>query len=185
MPVTKKVQELVDVVTRYRQALLDEVSALSESQLDYKPGDDQWSINDILHHLALTDEANLKLTLRALKQAEAMNLPGDPTPDESALNCLDGFMGALNNTRAQAPGFVEPQSHLPAQESIARLKASREKMVESIERLAAYDLSQLKYKHPLLGELDMYQWILIAGGHERRHTSQIGRIKAETGFPNN
>jgi hypothetical protein len=185
MPMTKKVRELVDTITGYRQALLGEVSALSQSQLDYKPGDGQWSISDILHHLALTDEANLKLMLRAVKQAEAMNLPEDPTPNESALNCLDGVMGSFNSTKAQAPGFVAPQSHLPAEQSLARLEASRAKMLESIERLAAYDLSQLKYKHPLLGDLDMYQWILIAGGHERRHAAQVGRIKAGTGFPNN
>ena len=180
---TKKVQELVDTISSYRQTLLDEVSALSETQLDYKPGDGEWSISDILHHLALTDDANLKLTFRALKHAEERNLPEDPTPDESALNCLAPHSETIRNTRAQAPEFVAPQSHLPAQDSIARLKASREKMLESIERLGRYDLSQLKYRHPLLGELDMYQWILIAGGHERRHTAQIGRIKAAAGFP--
>ena len=184
MPVTKKVQELVDAISSYRQELLDEVSALSETQLDYKPDDGDWSISDILHHLSLTDEANLKLTFRALRHAEERNLPEDPTPDETALDGLAPFAEPLRN-RVQAPGFVAPQSHLPARESIAKLKVSREKMIESIERLGRYDLSQLKYAHPLLGELNMYQWILIAGGHERRHTAQIGRIKAAAGFPNN
>jgi hypothetical protein len=58
-------------------------------------------------------------------------------------------------------------------------------MLEAVEQLAAYDLTHLKYPHPLLGELDMYQWILIAGGHEGRHIAQIGRIKAAAGFPGN
>src|SRR6185503_3637338 len=113
MPLTKKVQELVDTISGYRQALLDEVSALSETQLDHKPGDGAWSISDILHHLALTDEANLKLTFRALKHAEERRLPEDPTPDETALDSLAPFAETLRNTKAQAPGFVAPQSHLP------------------------------------------------------------------------
>jgi DinB family protein len=185
MPLTKKIQELVDAISNYRQELLGEVSSLNESQLDYKPESDGWSLGIILHHLALTDEANLKLMFRALRHAEERNIPEDPTPDESALNGLERFADVLRTTKAKAPAFVEPQSHLSAEESIARLKASREKMIESIERLGRYDLSQLKYAHPLLGELDMYQWILIAGGHERRHVAQIRRIKAEAGFPAN
>lgn len=185
MPLSKKIQELVDAVSSHRQLLLDSITGLSEAQLDYRPEGSRWSISDILHHLALTDEANAKLTSRMLQQARALSLPLDPTPDESALNSLDGYADALRNTKAQAPEFVEPQSHLPVEESLARLKASREKILESVEHLAQYDLSQLSYRHPLLGNLNMYQWILISGGHERRHAGQIGRIKAEADFPNN
>jgi hypothetical protein len=185
MPLSKKIQELVDSVSSQRQLLLDSISGLSEAQLGYRPGGSQWSISDILHHLALTEEANAKLTSRMLKQAQALNLPPDSTPDESALNCLDGHADAIKNTKAQAPEFVAPQSHLPVEESLARLRASRKNFLESVEQLAQYDLSQLTYPHPILGNLNMYQWILVAGGHERRHTGQIKRIKAEAEFPKN
>jgi hypothetical protein len=184
MALSKKMQELTDAISRSRQALLRHVDGLSDAQLSYKPDDGEWSLNDILHHLALTDEANGKLTSRALKQAQERNVPSDPTPDESVLHCLDAAVASLN-TKAQAPDFVRPQSHLSAPESLARLAASRERMLQSIEQLCVYDLTQLKYPHPVLGELDMYQWILIAGGHEGRHVAQIKRIKAESGFPPN
>jgi hypothetical protein len=183
MALSKKMQELVDAIARTRQSLLKHISGLSDSQLAYKPEDGEWPLNDILHHLALTDDANGKLTSRALKHAEEKNVPSDPTPDESVLRCLDEAMAPLSNTRAQAPDFVRPQSHLSAPESLARLAASRERMLQSIEQLSRYDLTQLKYPHPFLGELDMYQWILIAGGHEGRHVAQIKRIKSEAGFP--
>lgn len=183
MALSTKIQELADAISRIRQSLLNHVSGLNDAQLSYKPEDGEWSLNDILHHLALTDEANGKLTARALRHAQEKNVPPDPTPDESVLHCLDEAVAPLNNTKAQAPDFVRPQAHLSAPESLARLAASREKMLGSIEQLSRYDLTQLKYPHPFLGELDMYQWILIAGGHEGRHIGQIKRIKAETGFP--
>jgi DinB superfamily len=185
MPLSKKVQELVATIARYRQSLLDAVSGLSEAQLAHKPDDEAWSINDILHHLALTDEANAKLAFRALKHATARGVAADPTPDGSVLNCLDGALAPIRNRRAQAPEFVTPHEHLSAAESIARLQASRARMLEAIEQLSGYDLTALKYPHPLLGELDMYQWLLIAGGHEGRHVAQIGRLKAAAGFPPN
>ena len=185
MPLSKKVQELVGAITQYRQALLDAVSELSEAQLAFKPDDGAWAINDILHHLALTDEANAKLAARALKHAGERGLPADPTPDASVLNCLDEALAPIRNTRANAPAFVTPHDHLAAAESIERLKTTRARMLEAVAQLGSYDLTQLKYPHPLLGELDMYQWLLIAGGHEGRHVAQIGRIKAAAGFPNN
>ena len=185
MPLSKKVQELIGAITQSRQALLDSVSGLSEAQLAYQPDDGTWTINDILHHLALTDEANAKLTSRALKHAQERGVGADPTPDESKLNCLDEALAPMRNTRAQAPEFVTPHDHLPADQSLARLNESRARMIEGVERLSDYDLSQLKYPHPILGELDMYQWILIAGGHEGRHVAQIKRIKAAAGFPPN
>ncbi len=184
MPLSKKVQELIDTISNHRQALLDTVSGLSEAQLAFRAGDEAWTINDILHHLALTDEANAKLAARALRHARERNTAPDPTPDQSVLHCLDEALAPIRNTRAQAPEFVTPHDHLASDESIARLRGSRARMLEAIEQLADYDLTGLKYAHPLLGDLDMYQWILIAGGHERRHVAQIGRIKAAADFPN-
>ena len=183
MPASKKIQEIVDAISNHRRAVLDAISGLSETQLGYKPSDSNWSITDVLHHLALTEEANLKLASRMLKQAQALNLPPDPTPDGSEINCLEPFAEKLGSTRAQAPDFVAPQSHLPVEESLARLEASRQRFLEVIEGLGQYDLSLLKYPHPSLGELNMYQWLVIAGGHERRHAAQIERMKAQFDFP--
>ena len=33
--------------------------------------------------------------------------------------------------------------------------------------------------HPILGEINLYQWILSVGGHEQRHTAHIWEIAEE------
>ncbi|HJQ68679.1 MAG TPA: DinB family protein [Blastocatellia bacterium] len=182
MPLSKKVQEIVDSINADRQALLASIEGLSQSQLQYTAADGQWSIEDILHHLAISDEANGKLMGGMLKKAESLNLDPDPSPDGSELHSLDGFADALK-TRAQAPDFVTPRSHLPAEESLARLASSRDRMLGAVDQLGKYDLYQLTYPHPLLGNLNLYQWLIIAGRHEARHAAQIKRIKAEPEFP--
>lgn len=181
MAASKKIQEIIDAVSSDRQSLLDSINGLSDAQLNHRQ-EGRWSISDILHHLALTGEANLKLMSRMLKQAEALALPADPTPDASEVNSLASFADALKN-RVQAPEFVRPHEHAPAEQSLERLEASQKRFVETAERLGQYDLTLLKYPHPLLGELNMYQWLVIAGGHERRHANQINRIKSEPDFP--
>ena len=179
----KKVQELMDHISTERQSLLEATSGLTDAQLDFKPPEAQWSISDILHHLALTDEANAKLAANMLKQATEKNLPPDPTPEDSVLDSLDAFQPKLSGGKFQAPDRVAPRSHLPAAESLARLVASREKINTTLVQLAAYDLSSLTYPHPLLGDLNAYQWLVIAGRHETRHTAQIAKIKKDSGFP--
>ena len=182
MPLSKKVQEIVDLITADRQALLASIEGLSQSQLQHTAADGRWSIEEILHHLALTDEANGKLMGGMLKKAESINLDPDPSPDGSEVHSLDEFEDAVK-TRAQAPDFVTPRSHIPAEESLARLAASRERLIGAVEKLGKYDLYQLTYPHPLLGNLHLYQWLVIAGRHEARHTAQIKKIKAEPEFP--
>jgi hypothetical protein len=182
MQLSRKLQEVVEAVSSDREALTEAVAGLSDNQLDYKPAEGDWSISDLLHHLALSDEANVKLTGVMLKQAEEKKLPPDPSPDESVLGCLDGFTETLG-AKVKAPDRVAPRSHLPAPESLARLSASREQLMKSLAQLAAYDLSLLTWPHPFLGPLNMYQWLMMAGRHERRHTAQIERIKSSPGFP--
>ena len=183
MPLTNKIQELVDSITGSRQALLKHVSNLSEAQLDHRSEEHPWSISDVLHHLALTDEANAKLTSVMLKQARADQLPIDATPDASQLHCLDGVMPGLNERKFKAPERVTPREQLPAAQSLARLEASRARMLENLEELSKYDLSKATYPHPAAGDFNGYQWLLIAGGHESRHVGQIKRIKSQENFP--
>ncbi len=183
MALSRKLQELVGRISHNRETMLHSISELSDEQLNYKSGDDAWSICDIVHHLALTDEANAKLMSNLLKKARAENLPPDPSPDGSEIHSADELFARVAEPKFQAPPFVAPQSHLAVEDSLARLRTSRERMIESIDQLSSFDLNQLTYPHPFAGPLNGHQWILMAGGHEHRHTQQIKRMKARPDFP--
>jgi hypothetical protein len=182
MALTKKLQEIVDQITGERIALLEATKGLSEPQADWRPPGSDWSISDILHHLALTEDANMKLCFMMLKQAQEQSIPPDPSPEASVLDALDGFAGTIQ-TKVKAPERVAPRSQVRAEESLARLSASRERLLEAVDQLARYDLSQLVWPHPFLGRINLYQWLLMAGRHESRHTDQIARIKGDAAFP--
>ena len=57
------------------------------------------------------------------------------------------------------------------------LSDSRARLKLAIDEADGIDLSQMHFPHPVLGRLDMYQWILFVGKHERRHIAQIARVK--------
>src|SRR5262245_50055903 len=183
MPLSNKLQEIVDRTSRQRAKLLESVSGLSEAQLNHKSEDGTWSISDVLHHVALVEEANAKLTSIILKRARADQPPPDSSPDESVINSMDEIFAQMDVSKFQAPDFLQPHPNATVEESLAKLKTSRERMQANLEQLNEFDLSGLKYPHPFAGELNAYQWVLIAGAHEYRHAQQIERMKAAPDFP--
>ena len=112
MPLSMKLQEIVDRITHNREGFIQSIAGLSDAQLNYKAEGDAWSICDITHHLALTDEANAKLMSNLLKRARADNLGPDPSPDTSEVHSADDVFARMAEPKFQAPQFVAPQSHL-------------------------------------------------------------------------
>jgi uncharacterized damage-inducible protein DinB len=183
MALSNKLEELVDRISRQREKLFASISGLSDTQLNHKQSEDTWSISDVLNHVSLVDEANAKLTSNMLKRARAENPPPDPSPEGSELHSLDEIFKVMSVSKFQAPEFVAPHTHSSVEDSLARLKTSRERMLANVEQLNGFDLTGVTYAHPFAGPLNTYQWILIAGAHEHRHAEQIERIKAQPGFP--
>ena len=183
MPLSKKLQELVDRVAHSRDKLLESISGLSDTQLNHKAEEAAWSVSEVLNHVSLVDEANAKLTSNMLKRARADNLPPDPSPEASVIQLMDDMLARMGAQKFQAPEFVAPHAPSTVDESLARLKGSRERMLSNVEQLDGLDLSGLTFPHPFAGPLNTYQWILVAGAHEYRHAEQINRMKSQPGFP--
>ena len=183
MPLSNKIQELVDRISVQRDTLLASVSVLTEAQLNYKQDDKTWSVSDVLNHVSLVDEANAKLTSIMLKRVRAENPPSDPFPEGSELHAVDEILKVMTVSKFQAPEFVAPHAHSSVEDSLARIKNSRDRMLANVEQLDGLDLRKLTHPHPFAGPLNTYQWILIAGAHEHRHAEQIERIKSQPGFP--
>ena len=73
-------------------------------------------------------------------------------------------------------GFV-PSRGLSGQALLDGLSGSRSALLAEVARAAAHDLSRLTFPHPVLGRLDMYQWLLYTAQHELRHLHQIERAR--------
>jgi hypothetical protein len=178
-----KLKEIVDAISRDRRALVSSVEGLGPDQTDFRPLPGSWSIDDVLHHLALAEEASAKLVSFLHERAVKESVGPDPSPGTSVLHAIDERVEGASDQKAQAPDRVKPRSKVEAKAALARLSAARVRILESLEALSAFDGSKLTYRHPFFGELDLYQWLLVGAWHERRHTRQIERIQASSGFP--
>jgi hypothetical protein len=177
MPLPAPVEALWDDLESVRARLLKEIEGLSQAQADWRTGDKDWSIGEIVHHLTLAEVGTGKVTSKVLKDA------GDavkPFPAE-----LKGFMplATPSGGRAEAPPAVWPERGKPLSGLVADMKAARERSRQSIERLGAVDPRPLTFPHPRLGPLDLAQWWMLQAWHDGTHLEQLRGVKAAPGFP--
>lgn len=179
MTLPEPVDKLWHALERVRSEVLQEVEGLSQTQADWKPGADDWSVGEIVHHLTIAEVATGKLTTKLTREAEAA---GALKPFPADLRELRGI--AIDSaSRAEAPPVVWPEAGKPIATLVADMKATRERSRQSIEKLGTVDPRPLVFKHFALGDLDLAQWWQLQANHDATHLRQIRAVKAAPGFP--
>ncbi len=163
-----------------RKKFLNSISGLSEAQWKYKPAPDRWSIAECAEHIALTEQTIFQLVTEKIMKSDAVARPTPPSPE------ADGaIVSAVKNrtTKATAPEFLRPSGRYPTREAlISDFNTSRDRTIAYVQKTQE-DLRGHLSEHPLLKQLDAYQWILLLSAHSERHTAQIEEVKASPGFP--
>lgn len=168
--------EIFAHIDEVRSALVSRIRELDEAQLD-KRSDKGWSAVELAEHLSMTEKSLTGVVERLLKKSEELNVPASadgkidpPVKFTSAVRRLD------NGFKAEAPERIRPQGGVSIDESLGNLEATREHIKSLRPRMAAFDLSQAKFPHPNMKELDLYQWLVFIAEHEARHLAQLENI---------
>lgn len=173
-----RVQETLEYLDAQRAALRDAVELVPAAQRQRQPGPDRWSVAQVLQHLMLIETGIGKLVAKLVNKAKADGL-GPEIETSSILNTNEAAKIGDRTTRVTAPEFVRPQSGVDAVSAWSALEQTREILRAAVIAGDGLALSQLIYPHPVLGPINLYQWILFVGSHEARHTTQIREIADE------
>jgi hypothetical protein len=171
-----RLEEIVKDIEAARSELITMVSDLDESATGARAAPGQWSIGEIMHHLVLMENLVTTLLEKQIPRARDRGIGAD-TNSESVVHSLDWYQIEKVVDKLTAPQSVVPAAGLTRGELLSLLSDSRAKLLRAISEADGIDLSQMHFPHPVLGRLDMYQWILFVGKHERRHIAQIARVK--------
>jgi DinB superfamily len=165
---------------RAQAQFMTAVSNLSESQANFRPDENQWTIAEIVEHVSIVNDGFLRLTHKLLKEAEST-----PRPPRDDLNLGHTSLDENGQQQGpfQAPERVRPRGDARIEDSLAKMRVSLDGLAEIRLRLEAVDLSEQMFPHPFLGPINAYQWMVLLGEHEDRHRDQIDRLKAAAGYP--
>jgi len=177
MPLPPPLETLWNEMQSVRAGILKEVEGCSQAQADWRPGDADWSVGEIIHHLMLAEVGTGKLTSKLLKDAGSG--AGVYPADLRALRPLP----ALPSGPLEAPLATCPERGHPIGPLLADFKAARERTRQSLERMGAVDFRRLTWTHAAFGEMDLSQWWQLQGWHDADHLQQLRTLKVTPGFP--
>lgn len=135
-----------------------------------KPAPDQWSIVEIVEHLAASEA----FLLDRLRHASPSAVSHADPAREARLESL-----ALNRERKiDAPQPVLPTGDCATlAEAVERLRAVRVETIEFVENFSG-DLRSSLVEHPLITRpLNCYEMLLLIALHTIRHAAQINAIR--------
>ena len=151
---------------------------LTPAQLQYRPGVSRWSVPENLEHITIVEQHILAGLTRTLQK----------TPDPAKKPAMTDEQLLANFGRVvqplTAPERLLPTSRWPVANLLNEFDAARRRTIEFATTAA--DTKELRHyfmQHPFFGELDCYQWFILAAGHSARHCNQCAAIKESAGFP--
>ena len=176
--IPKKLAELFEYMDATRAELVRCAREMNASFARINPRDGVWSAAENLAHLALVEGNVVNLMTKAIAEAKEQGVSEDVS-DHSFMHTLDRWKVPDSEMKVIAPTRITPDSSKSVDDSLASLEKSRQSLKQILIENSAIDLGAIKRPHPLLRELDMYQWALFVAQHEVRHRRQMERTLAE------
>jgi DinB superfamily len=167
-----RIEEVLTYLDQTRTDLSNAVNGVAASRRDERPGENQWSVAEILEHLNIIETRISQLLSGMIDGAKAAGL-GPEAESGPVLDSVDRARIGDRSQRVTAPEMVKPRSETDAASAWLALQQSRETLRAALMSGDGLALSELKQKHPVLGLINLYQWSLFVGAHEARHTQQV------------
>ena len=164
------------------EAVMAVVGTLNQTQADWRPAPERWSVGEVLHHLVLSNRSFALVVAKLVERGRREGLTARPDGRRSWPR-LRGIADVGASGPVKNPERVMPTHGLPVEQLRSELAESHRAVAVQIPDLVGLDLATLRFPHPLGFELNLYQWTDIMGAHERRHLHQIETLVTADGFP--
>ena len=179
-----RLEEVLNYLDSERTELLEAIELVPTELRDQPPGPDRWSVAQVLQHLVIIEKRIGMGMTKWVGDAVAGGLGPEPETS-SVLNSLDLALIADRSRRRNAPEEVRPNGDLDATSAWTALEQTRAALRAGVLPGDGLALGEVIQTHPVLGPINLYQWLLFVGSHEVRHTAQVREITAELNTASN
>jgi len=179
-PMTKdERKELLDFLKWTTKELKNSLKGLSPAQLNFKPGQDAWSPQECLYHIAYSEGA-LRTSLDA-----ALKSPADPATKASQkttdIQIKNNIMDRSSKFKTATPFEPLNTGFKSFDEAMDSFKVKRALLEDFIKTTDIDMRNHIVVR--TFGKMDAYQFVLFLAGHTNRHTQQIEEAKGIAGYP--
>ena len=157
---------------------------LTPLQLNWKPGQDAWSVGQCLEHLRATNEVYLPAIAASLS-ARPLLAVQDITPGWFGRWFIRNYIEpSPESKRARAPKKIAPGPQVDP-DILDHFLTSNQAVRELVRRASDYDVNRIRFENPFVPVLrfTVGTGLEIVSRHQRRHLLQAERVKQAVGFP--
>ncbi|MEQ6168862.1 DinB family protein [Ekhidna sp. MALMAid0563] len=154
------------------------VKGLSDEQVNYKPGEDQWSIAECLEHIAISEQNLMGMIQNSLQ--------ADPNPSKRSEVAMgdDQLLGLITSREQKVKTRKEFEPTNSFGGFTGTLKTFKQRRKSTMKFVKSTDLNLRNYYMQFpFGLIDSYQGVLFLSGHTKRHTDQIKEIMQSESYP--
>jgi DinB superfamily len=159
-----------------RDAFLEQLSAFSHSQRQFKASTETWCALEVAEHLVTVEIGISKPFLNGVN-------PEAVTRRSQVMGWL--LIAALNTpARVKTPSKNAIPQRIPTLEEVQqRWRAHHQRLRVHLEPLPATALSSAAMNHPMVKPMTLGQSLAFFAAHTRHHQYQLERIRRSGGFP--
>jgi hypothetical protein len=172
------------------QSIADQVRALTagltEAQFNWRPGTQEWSIEECLGHLTMVGQTEIKLLDSAIQNAKARGILGK---GPFRYGFLDRTI--LRQTeppvrrKFSAPRRFQALHGQPLTAILPTFLHLQSQFIRVVDQSEGLDLARVKVGTPISRLLKLSLGAMLAqqAAHERRHLEQARRVREHPQFP--
>ncbi len=170
-----RLAELLTYLEAQRDRVRGAANRLPRERWSVRPSPGKWSVAEVIWHLQRVERGVAKLIAKRAGEARASGHPAESSTT-SMIGALDGRAVDDRTQPIIAPPQVSPPEPIDPNEVERQLEESRSLLRAAIADADGLALGSITHPHPVLGEINLYQWILFVGHHEARHAGQIAEV---------
>jgi hypothetical protein len=168
-----RTDELLRHLDTQHQRLRAAVEHVPKSRREEKPNPERWSVAEVIEHLSIVEGRIERVFSTKLAEARASGQVGPEQETSPVVGTLDMDRVLDRSRKIVAAEAAQPSGKLGIEAAWERLERARQKLCDSVRSADGLALCDIVHPHPVLGPINLYQWIAFVGGHEARHAAQI------------
>lgn len=168
---------IVDIYSaneKIRQGLLATVANVTDAEAAALPDGEKWTVRQLVEHVAIVENNITRLCARMIGAAKTGGKLANGNIGVS--NETMAKWAASSDAKLEAPDRVQPSGDVSIADSIKQLTANIDALAALQHDLETYDMTEHKFPHPYFGDLTATEWLVLIGGHEKRHTIQLQKL---------
>ncbi|MEX0662836.1 MAG: DinB family protein [Balneolaceae bacterium] len=176
-------EKTITVFTRLqnqREKIINTYNSLSENQLQFNPGPNDWNLLQVMQHLIIAEKQSLLYIQRKIARHEDVPKAGFGSVFRHTLLKI----ALMLPIKFKAPKIAEVKEEYPNFEEMkSEWDSIRNEMEHLIKNNDGTILAKALYKQPRAGLLNIKQALEFFEIHIAHHLKQIKRIKNHPSFP--